>query len=312
MPNRATTREENEMTRPAREAVFLLACAIALAGLPAGYAHAQTFDPQPYLVYMEVSEVLNPAPLVQLEDQFGSMVDVPVETRLFFMNPVEKDPVDPEGETEVITDPSLHYGLYRIDVADPGTTHVVRVDDQFGRDIWLLQGSPEYLLAPASKSLDPGEPGPPPTGQHYVCYFRNSAGSAPGPAVDLTDQFGTYTNVILDLPGAALCVPVEKTDDFQEVFPIISASDGRDHLACYAIHNPDSLVEVVYTRTQFTGDSPDERGIVGTFMLCLPAVKTHVSALPSLRSAGIVALGLLMILTVFLVARRRVRHAGAA
>ena len=98
------------MTRVTRGAVLLLACAVAFASLPAGSAHAQTFDPQAYLVYdMESVALPLPSPLVSLEDQFGLREGAEVLERWFFMNPVDKYPVNPPGDPELITNPFLHY-----------------------------------------------------------------------------------------------------------------------------------------------------------------------------------------------------------
>ncbi|NIP95323.1 MAG: hypothetical protein GWO24_18515, partial [Akkermansiaceae bacterium] len=152
------------MTRVARRAVLPLACAVAFAGLLlGGAAHAQIFDPQPYLVY-EVPPAPPPAILaVDLEDQFGLWREVGVLERWFHMNPVEKIPISPPGVLEPITDPFLHYRWYIIDAQSQGMK-TVQVTNQFTlgeEQRWEITCHPEFLLAPASKFFPgPGDPGP--------------------------------------------------------------------------------------------------------------------------------------------------------
>ena len=288
---------------------LFLACAVVLAGLPLRTAQAQTFDPQPYLVYTVDATQLDPNPVVDLEDQFGLREDVAVTEAEFFMNPVQKQPIDPPGEMEEITDASLHYRWFNL-----GPIHyygeIVRVTDQFGDKVpWILERDPSYLLAPTSKSIGTGEPGPPPDAQHYACYSEmSSTGINPAQTVFLTDQFGTHG--AYDVSWARyLCGPVKKTHG-EQIYDPIPADDGRDHLACYAV--PDETHNIdISTRNQFTGDPPDQFQARDDIYLCVPAIKCPFYV-PSLSSAGIVALGLLMLLTVFWVARHRVRQGAPA
>ena len=295
------------MTRAARGAVFLVACAVALLGLPPGFAHAQTFDPQPYLVYFVTPEPLVSAPLVDLEDQFNLWEDVSVVERFYFMNPAEKRPVSPPGAPELITDPDLHYRWFTLDAAGQGT-YTVQVTNQFGDEVpWEIESWPVLLLAPTSKAFYPGEPGPPPPGQHYDCYHVVNAPSA-GAVVNMTDQFGTHGPSDV-LSAAFLCVPAEKTKD-QTVYPIFEATDGRDHLACYDV-SIEGHTQLINTRSQFTGIGPELFVVEYDEMLCVPSKKTF-ERVPSLAPWGAATLGLLMLLTVLGVAQRRARHARAA
>jgi hypothetical protein len=276
-------------------------------------ANPASFDPQPYLVYDSIQEALDPNPVVDLEDQFGLKEDVPVVNQGYFMNPVQKQPIEPEGEPELVTDPVLHYRWLGLDPSSPeGPT--VLVTDQFGDNVtWVISKIPLYLLAPTSKLVGPGEPGPPPAGQHYTCYIEVGSLVDPAATVQLSDQFALHGPLEV---GRAffLCAPAEKTHD-GDVYPIIPASDGRDHLACYEVPM-ESHVVTVSTRNQFSGLDPDEFGSpVWDRMLCVPAIKTHPGffpPVPSLRPGGIVALGLLMLLTTFWVVQRRLRCARAA
>ena len=295
------------MTRVARKAVLPLACAVAFAGLLlGGSAYAQIFNPQPYLVYEVPPTPVVPAPLVDLEDQFVLWTDVSVEVRWFHMNPVDKFPLSPPGNPEMITDPDLHYRWYIIATqAGPGAgTRIVQVTNQFADgDSWEISQVPEFLLAPASKIIGPGEPGPPPPAQHYDCY-QVLAGSPAFAVVDLFDQFGPHgpTDV---LDARYLCAPAEKTTEGGTVYPIFEAADGRDHLACYDVM-PEPWMEQISTRDQFTGASPDLDIVLEEKMLCVPSTKIY-DRVPSLAPWGIATLGLSMLLTVFWVAQRRAR-----
>jgi hypothetical protein len=298
------------MTRVARRAVLLLACGVALAGLSAGSAHAQTFDPQPYLVYGVSPEIITPAPTVDLDDQFGLKEAVAVTQHFYFMNPVQKTPISPPGPIEPITDDPLHYRWYWLS-QPPVETRTVLVTDQFGDEIsWQISTEPSFLLAPTAKLIGTGDPGNPPPGQHYSCYHHPGFDVDPQATVQLDDQFAPYNPVTV---GGAwhLCAPVEKTDHDQIIYPTIPAVDGRDHLACYSITQITQERDIS-TRTQFTTTDYDEVSTIGTTFLCVPAKKTHLSSVSSLRSGGIVALGLLMLLTAFWFTRHRMRHGAPA
>ena len=266
------------------------------------------FDPQPYLVYEMPPEPVFPAPLVGLEDQFTPWKDVPVIERWLWMNPVTKTPITPPGQEEPITDPELHYRWYIIDAECEGT-RVVQVTNQFAFDEpWEIDKDPEFLLAPASKMIGPGEPGPPPDGQHYDCYPVVNAPPAMA-VVDLLDQFGPHGQTEV-MDARYLCAPAEKTTEGGTVYPIIPAVDGRDHLACYDVV-PEPWVELISTRDQFTGPAPDEGMVVEDRMLCVPTLKTY-EQVPSLAPWGFATLGLLMLLTVAWVAQRRARYGKPA
>jgi len=309
MPSCATPRKEKEMTRVARETVLLLACAVAFTGLLlGGAAYAQIFDPQPYLVYEVPPEPVVPTPVVDLEDQFSLYTDVSVLDRWFHMNPVDKIPLSPPGNLEPITEPWLHYRWYIIDVQGQGT-RIVQVTNQFAyEESWEIDAQPEFLLAPASKIIGPGEPGPPPPGQHYDCY-RAVAAPPAFAVVDLFDQFGPHgPTEVLD--PRYLCAPVKKTTEGGMVYPIFEAADGRDHLACYDV-TPHPHSEFISTRDQFTDATPDEGPVLEDRMLCVPSVKIY-DEVPSMAPWGVATLGLSMLLTVFWVAQRRARHGKLA
>jgi hypothetical protein len=266
------------------------------------------FDPQPYLVYDVPPEPVIPEPVVDLDDQFIKVTGVPVFERWFLMNPVEKMPLTPPGDPELITDPVLHYRWYTIVIQGQGT-RIVQVTNQFGDQMpWEIDRVPEFLLLPASKIEGQGEPEPPPPGQHYDCY----AVVAPLPAlaiVDLFDQFGAHgPSEVLD--ARYLCAPAEKTTADGTVYPTFEASDGRDHLACYDV-TPHPDHQVITTRDQFTDATADEGMAIEDRMLCVPSTKIY-DRVPSLAPWGIATLGLSMLLTVFWVAQRRARCARAA
>lgn len=265
------------MTRVVQGAACLLVCAVAFAGLLGGAARAQTFNPQPYLVFEVPPEPVPLPALVDLDDQFILEQDVPVIERYRFMNPVEKIPLSPPGQEEPITDPLLHYRWYRIDLPAQGT-YSVQVTNQFGDHApWTIVDKPEYLLAPASKLFYPEDPGPPPPGQHYDCYPVVDAPPVAA-VVDLNDQFGNHGPKDV-LQARYLCVPVQKTREDGTVYPIFQATNARDHLACYDIP-PHPHAEVVNIRTQFTGIEPELLQIVEDRMLCVPSEKTRLEVEP--------------------------------
>ena len=238
------------------------------------------------------------------------MTHVPVVGRWFFMDPVNKWPLSPPGDPELIRDPDLHYRWYTTGLQSQGT-RIVKVTNQFAdQEPWEIRNQPEFLLAPASKILGPGEPGPPPPGQHYDCY-QVLFGSPAFAVVDLNDQFGPHfpTDV---LDPRYLCAPAEKTTEGGMVYPIFEAADGRDHLACYEVL-PEPWMEQISTRDQFTGPAPDIDIVVEERMLCVPSVKIYEKAhVPSLAPWGIATLGLSMLGTVFAVAHRRARYGKPA
>jgi hypothetical protein len=275
-------------------------------------ANPASFDPQPYLVYSTYSEDIDPDAMVDLQDQFGLKEEVAVTTRGHFMNPVVKQPIEPPGETEYDTDPALHYRWFLL-AATPTGTKTVLVTDQFGDQVpWEIRDEPHYLLAPTSKLSGTGNPGPPPAGQHYSCYVIAETGFDPAATVLLSDQFDDHGPLAVGM-AHWLCSPVEKTHD-TVIFSTIPASDGRDHLACYELPLEGHDV-TVSTRNQFTSAVADEVVARWDEYLCVPAIKTHpgfVTSVPSMRSGGIVALGLLMLLTAFWVVQRRVRYGKLA
>lgn len=300
------------MKRVARGAVLPLACAVALAGLLlGGSAYAQQFLPQPYLVYEVPPEHLVPPPLVDLEDQFNLYRDASVLDRWFHMNPVDKIPVDPQGVPEPITDPELHYRWFITDIECQGT-RTVQVTNQFANEeSWEIDKDPEFLLAPASKIIGPGEPESPPPGQHYDCYRVVMAPPSLFPIVDLFDQFGPHEPTEV-LEPRYLCAPAEKTTEDGTVYPIFDAADGRDHLACYDVP-PEPWIEQISTRDQFTGLDPNIGITDHEVMLCVPSVKIYDKPqVPSLAPWGIATLGLSMVLTVAWVAQRRARYGKPA
>jgi hypothetical protein len=105
-----------------------------------------------------------------------------------------------------------------------------------------------------------------------------------------------------------LCAPTVKMKPDGTVFPVLPPTDGRDHLACYDIP-PHPHQDVVNARTQFGDVDPDTTSVNHDAFLCVPSIKTVVQTpqVPSLAPWGIATLGLLMLLTVLGLARRRVR-----
>jgi hypothetical protein len=112
------------------------------------------------------------------------------------------------------------------------------------------------------------------------------------------------------LNGRYLCNPVEKLGPLPLV-PSGPPPFPEDHLACYDIAGwPVDEIRDVDDQVDMAGGLPLE--LIQTEMLCVPSTKSIVTPTPSLAPWGIATLGGLMLLTVFWVARRRVRYGEVA
>jgi hypothetical protein len=234
-------------------------------------------------------------------DQFGASQALLLE-RDKFANPVDKAHPPDQPNLERLLFPDEHLSWWRFEQPWPNRASV-RVGNQFGADqLWEL-GDAEYLLVPAIKDGI----GQIQLNQHYECYVALAAPSIQLD-VNLADQFGLRPAVVGI--GRYLCNPVEKRGppplepSGPPVFP-------QDHLACYDIDpSPADEIRIVQDQVDPTGGFVLE--LIVSEMLCVPSAKTEISETPSLAPWGIATLGGLMLLTVFWVARQRMRYGGAA
>jgi len=146
----------------------------------------------------------DPAPVVNLSDQFGSWDEVTVADPWQLLTPAIKtiapDPLPPEDPP---ADP--HYKCYDLPDLGPGD-ELLTVQDQFfpaGLD-WWVQINPSVLCLPAGKN-SPDIPDAP----HLLCH--HAVKSTFAPPVNVRTQFGDE----LDRPempalDGYLCVPAEK------------------------------------------------------------------------------------------------------
>ena len=272
------------------------ACTIALLTLGAGSAQAQ-FQIDHYLVYRVGTPELSGLP-VDVMDQFGLSQAILLE-RDKFANPVDKAHPPEVPNLEDVLYPYEHLSWWRFEQPVPNDK-LVRLGNQFGAgQIWHL-GAAEYLLIPAIKD----QIGDILLNQHYECYV---ALEAPDLQLDvsLADQFGLRPAVVTR--GRYLCNPVEKfgppplVPSGPPIFP-------EDHLACYEI-DPMPVDEFRLVEDQVAVSPVD---LIESEMLCVPSTKTVIEPTPSLGPWGIASLGLLMLSTVFWVARQRGRYGEVA
>jgi len=192
----------------------------------------------------------------KVSGQFGDLV-VKLQSIMLIGNPAEKngEPVNKEYAW-------LHLVAYTI-ANPPPFQKDVYVRNQFTQQEQWVLGSPEILLVPAFKVLQPPlPPDPPKEGPHFLCYrvvkFPNTL---PGP-VTIADQF--QKKDVTDLQPRYLGVPVDKNGE--------GYWNKEVHLAMYqyASQIPNPQIGTVYTRDQF-----DERKIDpgGSFLLGVPSRK---------------------------------------
>jgi hypothetical protein len=198
-----------------RQGLILLLAVVLVAGLSWTSSDAQVIDENHYLVY-QVPEVFTVTGQILLADQFNDYTTTFV-TFDKFANPVSKN-------GEPMFDDLLHQTWWLIDdPVPPCSERLVALDNQFGRQDWLVDDG-LYLVLPATKDM-PGVP--PPTWNHYKCY--DAIGPVLNTPVVLMDQFGTYNMTVTE--PVLFCNPCLK--EFNgEVHPIVNP---EAHLACYLL-----------------------------------------------------------------------------
>jgi hypothetical protein len=141
---------------------------------------------------------------VTLEDRFGSF-DATVTYPYIFADPVEKVH---DGTVTPILYPDATFLSDNITLeGEPGAWLVV-IENQFGIQELTVSG-PTQLVAPAQE-LQPFYHDPP-AADHLLGYHA-IAGDPVNEVVDLYDEFGSYTEVLVTQP-AGISNPVRKTHD---------------------------------------------------------------------------------------------------
>jgi hypothetical protein len=158
-----------------------------------------------YLAYYAYSGSQYIGEDVTLEDRFGA-VEATVTYSFSFANPAEKWH---DGVESPILHPDIHVLSYNITLeGDPGEWLVV-VENQFGIQELTVSG-PNMLNAPAQK-LEPYYHDPPVGAWHSISY-QCIAGEAVNQIVDLSDEFGNFTEVLVTTPRS-LINPAGKIHD---------------------------------------------------------------------------------------------------
>jgi len=170
----------------------------ALVCLPVGI-HGPV--PGPEVPHLKCYNITGPDPVraVNLITRFGVEKDVTVKPAKLLCVPATKTIVpDPSGPEP---SPMLpHYECF--DIVGSNPPGAVDLATQFGVEENVAVGQATKLCAPALKNGQ-GDP----NAEHLKCY--NIAGVAPGPAVNLTTQFGVEPGVVVG-PPSLLCVAADK------------------------------------------------------------------------------------------------------
>lgn len=239
--------------------VLLLMAMVAVLALSSVPASAQG-DPgllpeNHYLVWRLVNPNTFAGP-VTLDDQFGSVIGDQ------FVNDKWGNPLFMKNDEPVIWDETVHQNWWRLEPPVPQHLRKVKVQHQLGVfDLETFDAA--YLLNPADK-LDQ-IPGWPTWANHYLCY--DAAGPPLGLTLTVTDQWGTWTVVVMD--PAFFCNPVQKTDPDGNVYDII---DPNSHLTCYWVDPVSAAFTFNYDDQWGFWDNIAEQ----TCLVCLPSLKLQV------------------------------------
>ena len=286
-----------------RVAVLTVAALVVLVSVPSTAPgqvelvdHFKCYD-----VDEEESTALDPAPVVNLIDQFGVEPEVLVGDPEFFCNPVDKD-------GEGILNAEAHLTCYDIGDDDDDQVRTVLVTNQFGDQTLTVTG-PEILCVPPEVEVElecpivpPGFTGATPPGvcktcirditdceiicatapptaslyacaliaagfegsdnlDHYKCY--EAEGDSVDVIVDLQDQFGVEPEVLVGEPEL-FCNPVDKNGE--------GIFHAEAHLTCYDIGDDEEERDVLVTN-QF-GEQTLE--VEDPELLCVPSEKIAV------------------------------------
>lgn len=196
---------------------------------------------------------------VNLTDQFGSR-NTNVLRRAELCNPVRKN-------AEPWINQRAHLQCYV--VGGPAVNQVRPVRNQLGsQQLRVLR--PQRLCATSEKRKVPGQFAPIPDAfriDHFQCYGVEPVtplqSANPIPQVNLEDQFGVETNVVIG-PALRLCVPVQKIHG--GTTPI---RHPVQHLVCYKIVRPVNQQNYAI-RNQF-----EQRALrtIRPNQLCVPSAK---------------------------------------
>ena len=249
-------------------ATTVLGCAMVTG---AGQALAGDLDR--FLSYRVRSATSPPDILVNLSDQFLNET-FEVTRLLALLTPAATSPpavIFPDG----IFDPDTHLNSYGIRQATGGKfrgLQNVQVTNAFGAFIVDVR-RPVRLLVPASKSIPPDDPLPPPEigsidVDHFLCYNVRQKGDRFRGQVLLADQFNPDF-VLFDMrQPRRLCNPVDKNGE--------GIKHPESHLLCFTVRPargeaPVEEVEGIVVNDQFRGGEVRTRRIEE---LCVPSTKT--------------------------------------
>jgi hypothetical protein len=229
------------IANPVRRGLLALVWLFALLVLPVGNAQAQPdLSWDHYKVY-DVTPLTFPGQ-VTLLDQFGATTHQLIVLD-WFANPVSKQ----HGAAFYgISRPDLHYTWWRLDPEVVLNKDLVAIN-QFGSQPLHIDRA-VYLLNPALKNFQPGQPLP--VANHYKCYA--CSGPPINTPVFLTDQF--YSRPATVLSPRFFCTPVDKVFNGQ-VHPMVNPNQ---HYTVYDIE-PGPAIWPATFRDQFISSSIDLR-----------------------------------------------------
>jgi hypothetical protein len=143
---------------------------------------------------------------VTLEDRFGAF-NATVMYPFAFGNPVEKWH---DWEETPISDPDYHRIGYNLSCEGEHQEWLVVLENQFGIQELIVSGVPRTLVTPAQKVAPFYHD--PPVGIDHVSGYEIIAGEAVNQTVDLSDEFGYFTEYLVGAPSG-FGNPVRKIHD---------------------------------------------------------------------------------------------------
>jgi hypothetical protein len=198
-----------------------------------------------FRVYPNAAGFGGDAPIVQIDDQFGSQVtDLGGPTH--FLVPANKN-------DEGLQDSFSHLTCYRITDGTAGPP--VISTNQFGAQPLTL-GTPDSLCVPTEKLIAPG----PVSLDHYKCY--SASGSSVDAGVSLQDQFVFGSATVLN--PTRFCTPASKNGE-----PI---ADPITHLTCYDMTPLGVSPGPIPILNQFT-PAPDFLELLEADSVCVPSTQ---------------------------------------
>ncbi|MCX6584032.1 MAG: hypothetical protein NT166_27985 [Candidatus Aminicenantes bacterium] len=197
---------------------------------------------------------------VSLQDQFDRGPKKTMVTGIrYFANPVNKN-------GEGIPNRYAHLTWYTIKIDEPVIQRVVVIENQFGKQKWVL-GRALFLLVPTEK-IEPNSSFPKEF-NHFKCYEVLKYEFKPC-EVKLQDQFYEKPLPVVVKKPMYFCNPVSKNNE--KIF------NPKYHLACYYIDSPQepTTPRTIKIKNQF-GDN--KLVVQKGPLLCVPSLKLEYSVL---------------------------------